>query len=421
MSTALALAGVTYVLRDLLNDGLINNTLDTSVRVTARPPVRDPSISTAQESQLNVFLYHVSPNTGWRNAALPSRDSSGVRASNPPLALNLHYLITAYDERDYHAEVVLGYAMQLLHENPGLSRDQIRKSLKSDIVYDPGTEPQLPTELKRLTQTGLADQVESLTITPRYLNTEEMSKLWTGLQAPYRPSMAYEVSVVLIEREITVASPLPVQTRNLQVAPFAFVVLEEVSPPRAVEGGTLALRGVTLSRPGLQVSFAGRKVPPEKVVAGRLDVKIPVGLRSGVNAVSVTCDINFGVAASDPHGGIESNSLAFLLLPSVAPVGATAFRAAPGGELSVAVTPRIAADQKVQLLLGATIALSLATREPDSEPLADVKFTIPATFETGEKYLLRLRVDGVDSALTWEPNPAEPTQGKFTGPFLTIT
>ena len=90
MSSALALAGVTYVLRDLLNDGLINNnTLDSDVRVTARPPARDPSAATAQESQLNLFLYQVSPNTGWRNASLPSRDFGGARITNPPLALDL--------------------------------------------------------------------------------------------------------------------------------------------------------------------------------------------------------------------------------------------------------------------------------------------------------------------------------------------
>ena len=47
--------------------------------------------------------------------------------SNPPLALNnLHYLLSAYSGGDLHAEILLGYAMQLLHEMPVLTRAAIR-------------------------------------------------------------------------------------------------------------------------------------------------------------------------------------------------------------------------------------------------------------------------------------------------------
>ncbi|HET7536467.1 MAG TPA: DUF4255 domain-containing protein, partial [Candidatus Didemnitutus sp.] len=232
MSSALAIAGVTYLLRDLLNDGLINHALDSNVRVSARPPLRDFSTTTSEQSQLNVFLYQVSPNLGWRNLGLPSRDSNGTRVANPPLALDLHYLVTAYDDRDFHAEVLLGYAMQLLHENPGLSRDQINKSLKSDLPDILGSTVQLPADLKLLTQTDLASQFESLKITPHYLSTEEMSKLWTGLQAPYRPSMTYQVSVVLIESDRPARTPPPVRVRNLQAVPLAAPFLEDLTPLR---------------------------------------------------------------------------------------------------------------------------------------------------------------------------------------------
>ncbi len=123
MSTALAIAGVTAVLRDLLNDGLINHNisglLGSSVTVSVQAPDRVVTGSTPEASQLNLFMYMVTPNFGWRNEGLPGRDGSGrTRLTNPPLALDLHYLLSAYSGADLHAEILLGYAMQLLHETP---------------------------------------------------------------------------------------------------------------------------------------------------------------------------------------------------------------------------------------------------------------------------------------------------------------
>ena len=134
MSSALAIAGVTAVLRDLLNDGLINHNisgvLGSTVTVSALPPDRVVASNGAETSQLNLFLHQVSPNLGWRNEGLPSRDGAArTRLSNPPLALDLHYLLSAYGAEDLHAEILLGYAMQLLHETPVLGRSAIATAL----------------------------------------------------------------------------------------------------------------------------------------------------------------------------------------------------------------------------------------------------------------------------------------------------
>lgn len=218
MSSPLALAAVTWVIKDLLNEGLINSQIQGNVLVTARPPVHEPKLSTAEESQLNLFLYHVTPNQGWSSHGFPAFDGSGLRTGNPPLALDLHYLVTAYDERDLHAEILLGYAMALLHQTPVLTRKALRRSLVADIPLPPASPPPpllpptLPADLRALTRSGLADQLEMIKITPQYLNLEEMSKLWTGFQAPYRPSVAYLVTVVLIQPEKPARSALPVLT-----------------------------------------------------------------------------------------------------------------------------------------------------------------------------------------------------------------
>ena len=93
MSSPLAIAAVTAVLKDLLNDGLLDHDLSVvgSFGVTALPPDR---VETGQNepNQLNIFLYQVTSNQGWRNDSLPSLDSSGQRKlSSPVLALDLHY------------------------------------------------------------------------------------------------------------------------------------------------------------------------------------------------------------------------------------------------------------------------------------------------------------------------------------------
>ena len=117
--------------------------------------------------RLNLFLYQVTPNAAWRNVDLPSRDANGRRVSNPPLALDLHYLLTAYGVADLQAEVLLGYGMQLLHENPVLSREAIRTALNPSPVSG----ALLPSVYQALRSADLAEQVELLKITPSAMNT----------------------------------------------------------------------------------------------------------------------------------------------------------------------------------------------------------------------------------------------------------
>ena len=180
MSSAFALAAVTTVIRDLLNDGVFNQDLPPvfgNVKVTALAPDRINVTGGEEPSQLNLFLYQVMPNQGWRNHALPSRDTRGERIANPPLALDLYYLLSAYGAQETHAEALLGYGMQLLHETPVLTRADINRTLKPNLPLD----VTLPPALQFLTTTDLAEQIEMVKICPHYLNLEELSKLWTAL------------------------------------------------------------------------------------------------------------------------------------------------------------------------------------------------------------------------------------------------
>jgi len=139
MSSPLAIASVTRVLKDLLNNGLVDHdvsgAIGGNVTVTALSPDRvSVQPGSSEANQLNVFMHQVRPNAGWRNVELPTRNSSGERIGNPLLALNLHYLITGYGADELNGEILLGYAMQLLHENPVLSRQAIRAALANPAV-----------------------------------------------------------------------------------------------------------------------------------------------------------------------------------------------------------------------------------------------------------------------------------------------
>ncbi len=63
--------------------------------VTALPPDRIVTTPT-EPSQLNLFMYQALVNTAWRNVGMPSHAAAGERLTNPPLGLDLHYLLTAF-------------------------------------------------------------------------------------------------------------------------------------------------------------------------------------------------------------------------------------------------------------------------------------------------------------------------------------
>jgi hypothetical protein len=75
--------------------------------------------------------------------------------------------------------------MQLLHETPVLSRAQLRTVLGAPSPVNGAISP-LPAIFGPLSAIDLADQVELIKLTPVFLTTEELSKIWTAMQARYR-------------------------------------------------------------------------------------------------------------------------------------------------------------------------------------------------------------------------------------------
>lgn len=435
MSGALAIAAVTAVLRDLLNNGVIANDLSVAagnpVRVTARPP---DLLKTGadEEAGLNLFLYHTTPNTTQRNNALPVFDPRGARVMNAPLALDLHYLLTAYGKDEYQAEILMGYAMQLFHETPLLSRQAIRDSLSAiPSLQVSGTI--LPPAYQALAAADLADQIEAVKIVPHPLSIEDLTKLWSAFQANhFRLTAAYTAAVVLIESRKSTRATLPVLTPKLYVSPLRRPhidgVVSDAVPPadtRITATSTIHIDGSGLRGDVTRVQIGEATVTPDAPRDSRITIDLGTvgGLRAGVQATQVIHPVLLGEPPPGvPHRGFESNAAAFVLHPTIVVPPSYSLAA---GSLTAQFTPAVGRRQRVTLYL-------YERNAPDTRPARAYSFPAPkdnglagaatdaasiafavSNVAPGD-YLVYANVDGAESPLAL-------AAGQFDQPRIAVT
>jgi hypothetical protein len=436
MSTALGVASVSFVLVDLLNNGLIDRDISSAVGdvvVTALAPDQVEAQSSAR-SQLNLFLYNVTQNEALRNMNYPSRNYRGERIDNPPLALNLHYLLTAYGVEQYHAEILLGYGLQLLHENPVLPRDGIRQSLAAPSQVTGGGS--LPAAMLNLFNSGLADQVEMIKIWPQMLTTEEISRLWTAFQAKYRPTAAFQCSVVLISSQRSVKQTLPVAARTVTAIPFQKPVITFVlsqSGPNApildqpiVATSILVLEGAALQANVTTVLFGDDiETTPLIVTPSKVTVALPAGLQPGGQSVTVNQPVSAGIPPQ-PHRGVQSNPATFILRPTIQTITPSS------SEIDITLDLAVGPQQVAYLLLNQLLPLTspppsdalsytfpAAPRispasPPPSPPPPTPQLTFPISGVTSGTYLVRVNIDGAESLLGSGPD------GRFNSPTVSL-
>jgi hypothetical protein len=415
MSTPLAIGGVTAVLQHFL--GLVYNNPSSvfgSVQVSAvAPDIVQTKLGSGTNSQLqvNLFLHQVTPNQGWRNMSQPRLAADGVtRLQNQPLALDLHYLLTAYATDDSQAEALLSLGVFLFHENPVFPRSAIRAALTA-------LPPSYPLAYAgALKAAGLADQLEMIKITPATFNREELAWLWTALKADYRPTFPFQVSVVLIEPQSATTLALPVLTRQVNTKPGPPPLLFE---PQLATGQTAPAQGDTITISGQGLSGANRvsltnarlginypPFAPLSASSGSLTFKVPVdsNLPAGMyNLSALFVDTATNLVIS------SSNQIPLPIAPTVVGIP-TSVNNADGTLVSLNCAPDVLPGQTVTLALGSGSAVANAFTAQTSA----LSFQFPTT---AGKFLIRLRVDSVDSpvGVNWSATPPV-----FTGPFVTL-
>ncbi|PYI66560.1 hypothetical protein CVV68_13395 [Arthrobacter livingstonensis] len=421
MSSTWAIAVVTAALRNLLQTTV--PALDpvlSDLSVTTRTP--DMARKTVSGSSLNVFLYGTAVNAGWRNQD-PPRTRPGEQAV-PPLALNLHYLVTAYGRDDADQDAVshraLAGAMSVLHDHPVFSPAELTAALANSDV---------------------AGQPERLRITPLPLTTDELSKLWTAFQTNLRVSAAYEVTVVLIDSHTPPTAPLPVlvrggQDQGVQLVLGAAASLTALLPPRsqaaAEQGLAVAVTGSNLTAVDTVLRFTsmwrplppGTPLPPVEVAPtpgaepGQLLV-VPPDLTADPEAWGRWVPGFYTVDAVTRTAGSPaavSNAVAFALAPAVTVSPHAPATVSAGGTVALTCSPRIGDGQHVVVLCGGASAEAAVSNPAPGDPdfastPSTVTFSVPAV-PVG-LHPVRLRVDGVDSipVLFTGPVPAfDPAQ-----------
>lgn len=193
MSSTLSIAAVTAILKNSLENSLVQQAGTTGIGdvvVTTLSPDR-VAIGAEERPQLNLYLYRLTPNSGWRRA----KQIDGQEAQQEqPLALDLHYLLSAYGERDVQAEVLLGVAIQCLQQSAVISGERVRAALTALASTKSAHGHATLTALARAVA---PIPLEEITVTPEFLSLEDLSKLWGSLQAHARLSVTYQVSVML--------------------------------------------------------------------------------------------------------------------------------------------------------------------------------------------------------------------------------
>lgn len=392
MSNSLAIAAVTTTLQDLIFQG-IRDELG-SGDITALP--LDKARENRDRNQINLFLYHTMPNPAWGNRSKPRRARHG-ETEKPPLALDLYYLITAYGENDSdtRSHRLLGQVMSILHDHREFSPEEIEAATAQD-----------------LSDSDLHRQMERISVTPQALTFEEISKIWSSFQAQYRISAAYQVSVVLIDSTLPVVAALPVLARGqddegVAVFPVMAPSLQSVQipnrKPSAELGDLLTLRGSNLERPNLAIrcchsrrSEAIELQPLPERTETEMQVLLPDPADDAEAILQWLAGFyTLSLSVQRPDYSWSTNELPLSLAPQIADI---APQEASAGDLLLTLTcrPQVHPDQRLVLLFGDRGIPPQPFSLPDDP-------TQPSTLRFQVKdakpgmYVLRLRVDGVDS------------------------
>jgi hypothetical protein len=353
--------------------------------VTAAPP--DVEVPDVVPPLVNLFLHRVSHNVALQNQTQPTGT-----LGQPPLALNLHYLLTARgsnpnDDRGAHR--VLGDAMLTMNEHALIPKD--------DPLLDP----------------GMVGEVELLKVTVEPLDVEDLSKIWTATTAPYRLAVGYMVTVVRLEPELPRPLALPVREPP-DAGPRVYTIaldrpsIVAVRVLRRLPDGTTGLeQPIAYVRIGESLVVYGSGFRPDPRVlfddvdatAGvhatstdqRLVVEVPddPALQPGVHRLELVREVVVGEPPDERTlQALRSGVAAFVLVPTV--LEADPATGADGTTVTIRGQRLVAEPATTTVFVGRT-----AVRPAPGATATELQMTV-AGLAPGT-YPVRVRVGGAES------------------------
>jgi hypothetical protein len=408
---------------------------------------------------VNLFLHLVTHNPGWRNVDFPSLSSNGqTQTGNPPLALDLHYLLTVYGSQPWQSEALLGYALMMFHQSPVFTRNDVEAALNARAGSNyPYSGYPLNDSLGLC---GLNDQSELLKITPETMSREEMAWLWTALKADYRLTFPFKVSVALMLPDLSPSLAFPVLQTSFtpppapplpaipppapqvvlpNAPPFLLSISYQSGQGSAQPNDQVTLSGefltganrVMLTHAQLGISFP---ITPDTVTAGQVQFTLPAlppmpsapllpapPYPAGAYLVAVQwwdAVQQIVVQATNKFPMAITYWLPSAQSPGTAPVAS---------DLGVTLTdfaPPVWAGQRVQLVLSGTVSSEVVSFTGEAQPVlsqlpqTSVVFLFPSSLPTGQTYLARMVVDGISSQVQFNIPASGPPS--FTGPNVSV-
>ena len=245
--------------------------------------------------------------------------------------------------------------------------------------------------------------------------------------AKFRRSVAYQVSVIQIQSQLSRRPALPVRERRVYAFPLQSPFLTDVrrdppfdglAPAVAEAGDSVLVLGRNLAGAGVSVHLSETVIPIPTPQQGRITFTIPATTTAGTHTVTVVRDLLLEVQSGQPpvaHRGFESNVAALVVIPRI--TLASPASAGPGDVVTITVAPPVLARQAKTLILG-DVEVPAEPVAPGSPPSSTVDFRLPsgiAAIPAGTP-LMRIRVDGAESRLT-----VNPVTQQYDGPTYTVT
>jgi hypothetical protein len=142
---------------------------------------------------LSLYLYRLSVsltrNLAWRASA------DGVR-SQPPIPLDVHFLLTAWAEDPIKQQRMLGFAIRTLEDTPILPAGILNQHSPEPDVFRPDETVELVFEA---------------------VSVQDASYIWEVAQTKEQPSATYVARMIEIDSSVTADDAPAVETRRLAV------------------------------------------------------------------------------------------------------------------------------------------------------------------------------------------------------------
>jgi hypothetical protein len=434
MSNHLAIATVTAVLQRTLQAAVQRDV--EGARVTTVMPSQVGSGT--PETGVNLFLYQVS-----RNAALQNPDAAVLRSRNKTsskrqTALELHYMLSFYGSNiDLEPQRLMGSVVRALSD---------RAVLTSDLIVDTISD----NTFGFLTTSDLADQIQQLSVLPLDLNLEDMSKVWSVFfQTAYILSLAYKVTVVMIDGEDQVPKALPVRDRRLTgvTALAGQPVIQEVRSHSGklapiLTSSTLVIKGWHLQGSVTQVRIGGVEITPPDVSDTQITLPLTMlptsALRAGIQSLQVvhgtrsqqhsaTSAAPTMTALAPPQTRVtESNAFPFVLRPAITDVAVEQVDGSGlelrHGVLQISLNLTVQPQQRVVIGLNewTTEQPAIYLFDADKRETETQSFPVSIRDVKAGEYLVRVLVDGAESQLEVDHRPDSPTFNWYISPKVLI-